>query len=95
MTRRSGRPLGAIARQTLQFASERGVTALDVARELKLSRGHASDTIYKLKSLGHMVEVDRRQVDGARKPVPVVRAVTPAAPPDPVTIGILSLDWPR
>jgi hypothetical protein len=90
--RRSGRQLGAIALNTLRLASLREVTVFDVARELQLSRGHASDTVYRLKSLGHLREVDRRVVDGARKPVPVVRAVPAADPPRP--LGVLAFDWP-
>jgi hypothetical protein len=91
--RPSGRPLGAIAQQTLQLAADRGVTVLDVARELQLSRGHASDTLYELRSRGHLEVVDVQSVDGARKPLPVVRT-TVAAEPAP-SLGILSLDWPR
>lgn len=92
--RRSGRPLGAIAQQTLQVAADRGVTVLDVARELQLSRGHASDTLYELRSRGYLQVVDVRSVDGARKPLPVVRASVAAESLAP-SIGILSLDWPR
>lgn len=88
-----GRPLGVISLGALRLASARAVTCVDVARELQLSRGHASDTLFRLRSAGHVQEVDRRLVDGARKPVPVLRAVVPDEPPA-VSVGILSLDWP-
>lgn len=89
--RRPFRPLGDIARMTLSLASDREVTCVDVARELQLSRGHASDTLCRLRASGYVVEVERRLVEGVRKPVPVVRATTePDAPFD----AILALSWP-
>lgn len=93
MRRRSGRPLGAVSLSVLRLASVREVTVFDVARELQLSRGHASDTLFELKRGGYVHEVARRPVEGASRPVPVVRA----APPDPAgpLLGVLSLDWPR
>lgn len=90
--RRSGRPLGTIALQTLQFAADRGVTVLEVARELQLSRAHASDTLYELRSRGYLQVVDVRAEAGARKPLPVVRAT--AAEPSAAAPGILVLTWP-
>lgn len=91
--RRSGRPLGAVSLGVLRLASVREVTVFDVARELQLSRGHASDTLFELKSRGYVQEVDRRPVEGVRRPVPVLRAAAPAEP-DTVAVGILALDWP-
>lgn len=88
-----GRPLGVISLGALRLASDRGVTVLDVARELQLSRAHASDTLYELRSRGYLQVVDVRAVDGARKPLPVVRASVVAEPAP--SLGILSLDWPR
>ena len=90
--RRIGRPLGVVSMSALRLASSREVTVFDVARELQLSRRDASVTLYELRARGHVQEVGRQLVAGARKPVPVVRASTTEPAPD--VPGILALTWP-
>lgn len=86
------RGLGEISTLVMAAAAAREVTYLDVAHELQLSRRHASVTMYNLAARGHLEEIDRRPVPGARKPVPVYRAAEAAA--DDAGPGILLLDWP-
>jgi hypothetical protein len=98
MSRRpSGRPrltsLGDISLQALRLAEARAVTYLDIARELQLSRRHASVTVFGLAERGHLTEVERRPIAEARKPVPVYRAAT-AGPPGPPSAGVLAFSWP-
>jgi hypothetical protein len=96
--RTSGRPrltsLGDISLQALRLAEARAVTYLDVARELQLSRRHASIAVFELARRGHLAQVDRSKVAEARKPVPVYRAA-PAEPPAAAPpLGVLAFDWP-
>ena len=93
MTRAPRRPLGEFSLRTLQLARVREVTYLDVAQTLQISRRDASVTVYNLKARGQLQEVERRAIDGARKPVPVLRAAEPAAVTDSPLV--LILDWPR
>lgn len=92
MTREFRRPMGEISARVLEMASAREVTYMDAASTLQLSRRHASVTVYTLAARGHLEEVDRRTVPGARKPVPVYRASDRA---DDIIPTILLLDWPR
>jgi hypothetical protein len=94
MTRDDGyrRPLGEISTRIVALAAEGEMTYMDAACTLQLSRRHASVTVHDLARYGHLVEVGRTQVAGARKPVPKYRAAEPAAPELP---AILVLDWPR
>ena len=94
MTRAPRRPLGEFSLRTLQLASVREVTYLDVAQTLQISRRDASVTVYNLKARGQLQEIERRAIDGARKPVPVLRAAEPA-PAVTDSPLLLILDWPR
>ncbi|HQR22634.1 MAG TPA: hypothetical protein PKV98_17325 [Burkholderiaceae bacterium] len=92
MTREFRRPLGEISTRVVELAAAREISYMDAASTLQLSRRHASVTVYTLATRGHLEEVDRRPVQGARKPVPIYRAADPAAEVIP---AILLLDWPR
>ncbi len=89
---RGGRPLGEVAVRIVALARSEEVWSGKVAATLQLSRRDASVTVHNLTRLGHLEEVDRRAVDGARKPVPVYRA---APEPGHECPGLLLLDWPR
>lgn len=93
---RPGRPRGLVSFQTLELAMRQEITARDVATTLQLSRRHASVTVHSLARSGHLLEVERREVAGARKPMPVYRAAPAESPP--VTVDsplVILLDWPR
>lgn len=91
---RTGRPLGEISSSILSLARSEEVWSTKAAQTLQLSRREASVTVHDLARSGRLVEVDRRMVEGARRPVPVYRAGAPAAEPAP-EMTILLLDWPR
>jgi hypothetical protein len=87
------RPLGEISTCILSLAREQGITYHTAATTLQLSRRHASVTVHDLARAGHLVEVSRCAVPGARKPVPVYRAaVHETAPECP---ALLVFEWPR
>lgn len=93
MTRR-GRPsgsLGEISTRALELATARPCTYLDFHIELGLSRRAASVAVFNLVGSGRAVEVDRRQVPGARKPVPVISAAPPVSVEDKLA---LLAAWP-
>jgi hypothetical protein len=90
MTRR----LGEISLQVLHLAGHRELTYADAASTLQLSRRDASVAVYSLAARGHLEEVDRRMVPGARKPVPVYRA-SAQQPAESDCPTMMMLDWPR
>jgi hypothetical protein len=97
-----GRPLGEIAARVLEAlpttlrpyrageAEVLGVTAIDLMRDLQLSRRDASMALYSLRRAQRVVEVARVVQPPARKPV-VVCAPAQQAKPAP---AIVWLDWP-
>lgn len=71
MTRR-GRPLksfGSISSAVLSLASDRPVTSLDVARELRLSVSQARFTVSRLRTGGHLQVQSLVRIAGSDKPL--------------------------
>lgn len=88
--------MGVVSIHTLELAMRQEITSRDVATTLQLSRRHATVTVHDLARSGHLTEVDRRPMEGARKPVPVYRAAEPSpAPAAEPGFLLLLLDWPR
>lgn len=87
---RRGRPLGPVAQEVLRYAGTLGrIDARSAAATLQLSRAHAARALYQLRTAGYLVEVERVQMPGARKPVVVCE---PAR--EPQIPLIVTLDWP-
>lgn len=92
---RLGRPsgtLGEVGARALELATARPISYRDLHLELGMSRQVASYTLRNLLAAGHVEEVSRAQVPGARKPVPVVRAKPPATVEDKLAA---LMAWPR
>ena len=92
---RLGRPRGSIGdfgARALELATSRPVSYYDLHCELGMSRAVASYTLRNLLAAGHVEEITRAQVPGARKPVPVVRAKPPASVEDKLAA---LMAWPR
>jgi len=91
MSRRRGRPLGALTQRVLSFALSAGrIDSVTVARSLQLSRADAARAVFALRAAGYLVAVGAELKAPARRPVIVCEPSGQAALP-----ALCDLDWHR